>query len=112
MKIPNSFRKSISEMFYDKEIEIMSSTNTLDEEGGAAFSETTKSSFKGNVNFNNLEVVNKEYGLDKEIDIVITTDVGVKITVGDKLKYKGVNYRVVKAPIYDSHLLIIGELWK
>lgn len=110
MRIPNSFKTKIAETFYDKNIKILSKTNSVDEEGWSGdISSTEVSNFYGNVRFNNLAELREDYGIKEDIDIVITTDSTVEL--GDILEYGGVEYRVVNAIPYDSHNLIFAKKW-
>jgi hypothetical protein len=104
MKIPNSFKQAIKEAFYDKEITPYVSTEVVDDEGFARKGYTTPGEvFNGNVSFN-MELVKKEYGIDEEVNIKISTDVDTEAEI---LEYNGVKYEVVKKVVRDSHIIYL-----
>lgn len=110
MRIPNSFKTKIADTFYDKSIKILNYTEVVDDEGWAdASASTVSETFLGNVRFDNLAQIQQDYGLDEEIDIVITTDEDVSL--GSILEYGGVEYRVTNSIPYDSHNLIMARKW-
>lgn len=110
MNIPDGFKDNIAKHFFDKTITLYTTEETVDSEGWATMEETaTATTVKGNVNFNNLEVVRQDYGIEEEIDITITLhdDIGVNTVV----KYDDVLYKIVKAIPRDSHNLLVGKKW-
>lgn len=89
---------------------MLNSAESVDDEGWADTSSTTiQKTFYGNVRFDNLAQMQRDYGFKEEIDIVITTD--EDISLGNILEYEGVEYRVSGAIPYDSHNLITGVKW-
>lgn len=113
MLFPDNAKKKIAEAFYDKAIEILETSETLDEEGGVVKNGTTvKSTFKGNVRFNALGELQSELGLTKSIDIAISCPTNTQVEVGDLLRYAGITYMVTDALPRDSHKYIMGEKWR
>lgn len=110
MKIPSDFTTKIQETFYDKLIKTKNKEEIVDDEGWAGDISTTESgSFYGNVRFSDLKTIQEEFGIEEEIDIVITSNSEVELN--DILEYEGVEYRVVSSIPYDSHNLILGKKW-
>lgn len=113
MLLPHNFKSTIAGAFYDKEISILGENSTIDAEGGRTVKGgTVTGTFKGNVRYENLKEVQKDYGLDYQIDIAITTDPSVIIMVGKIVKYANRTYRIRDVLPSDSHLMIVGVLWK
>lgn len=113
MKLPKEFIDVISNTFYDKTVEILKNVITVDEEGGV----TKKGievvdTFKGNVSFSNCKEIQKDYGLDYEINIAITTYIDNKIKISDLVKYNNIIFEVTDVLPFDSHLLIVGVKWE
>ena len=103
----------MAKAFYDKTINVMSSTATIDEEGGVNYTGlTVASNFKGNVSFSNCKQIQEEYGLDYNIDIAITTYPDTSISMGDVIQYDGVTYRVTDKLSSDSHILVVATKWR
>ncbi len=111
MKIPNSFNKAIKETFYDKEIDIYTDE---EQDDGAGFVtrgvEPTGKIFYGNVQYSNLEQMQKDYGLSEQVDIVISTS--ETIQAGSVVGYDGRLFKIIKAIPNDSHNLLIGTVWQ
>ncbi len=112
MKIPELFKKTIADTFYDKQVLILDSHTALDEEGG--FIEGAleqKGSFVGNVSFSNFKALKEQYGIEKQIDIVITTDCD-KVQLADLISYKGIIYEITERIVSDSHIMVVGTKWE
>ena len=111
MLVPNSFKDNIAKTFYDKDINILSTTQTVDAEGGRnkGIGEVVRT-FKGNVNFSVSREVQEEYGLDYQIDLVITTDDN-DVDIGDIIKYLDVIYTVTDAKPRDSHRRLVASIY-
>jgi hypothetical protein len=109
MNIPNTFKTAIKDNFYDKTIDMYDVTTEPDTEGnlkkGADVTKT--GSFKGNISFEGFDAVQEEYGIDTEIDAMITTD--EDIDLDQVLAYGGVFYEVIRAIENDSHNLLITQ---
>lgn len=107
MYILKSFRETIKHTFYDKTINIISKESTIDDVGGVINATTVIGSFKGNVNVTNFDEIQKEYGLDLDINIAITTDYD-KVHMNNVLEYEKIDYEIKSIIKNDSHVLIIG----
>ena len=105
-------KNKIAKVFYDKEVEVLVATTTIDAEGGVnAKGFDVLSTFKGNVNFSNCKKIQEEYGLDYQIDVSITTYYnGLKHN--DLIKYKDVVYNVRDILYSDSHILVVATKWR
>ena len=113
MLFPTNAKNKIAEAFYDKVVEVLDASETLDEEGGVVKNGTTvKSTFKGNVRFNALGELQSELGLTKSIDIAVSCPTDTAVEVGDLLRYAGIIYVVTNALPRDSHKYIMGEKWR
>ena len=111
MLFPESAKRAISETFYDKEVNILTDTETIDEEGGIVRETEIGSKFLGNARFNALNELQVELGLMENIDIVITCPTETAVELNDVLQYNGVNYIATDVLPYDSHKLIVGKIW-
>lgn len=111
MRIPNNFRSIIKSTFYDKEITLYDTDDTIDEEGWAKKSGTSveTGTFLGNVNFSRLSEIQESYGIKEKIDMTITTDEDV--SHGQIIGYLDDQYKVIQAIPTDTHNLLICEKW-
>ena len=102
----------IAKEFYDKEIHLMDRSTETDAEGHVKTKGyIVKDTFKGNVNFSNCEKIQEDYGLDYKVNISITTNhIGLKKT--DIISYNKVLYEVKGIYVRDSHLLVLGAIWR
>ena len=113
MKIPNSWNAVFSEVFYDKEVSVLVRADQYDAEGGLITSANVPSSvFFGNVRYTNLKAVQETLGLRYEIDIAITASINTSIAINNIVQYQNKKYLVTDVMPYDSHLLIVGKIWK
>ena len=113
MLLPDNFKKSIADTFYDKTIEILDKTEVIDDEGGVIKGgKTVKSTFTGNIRFTELGALQTELGLVSQIDIAITCATDTAVAVDDLLQYRGVKYVAKSVIPSDSHLLVVGALWR
>jgi hypothetical protein len=110
MNIPAGFKENIASQFYDKTLSIYSSADDSADDGwtNREAIEVT-GTFKGNVQFSQLDLIKEQYGLDESIDISITTSEDVEI--GSIVGYDGVHYSIIRAIPNDSHNLLLGEKW-
>jgi hypothetical protein len=100
----------VAAVFYDKEVEVYSYENDVDEEGWARQeAEPTGNTFKANVWFDKLEELRQDYGISDEVDIAISTH--EELLLGSIVGYKGRIYKVVKAMPFDSYYLLLGKEW-
>lgn len=112
MYIPKSMKQKIANVFYDKEVEVLSVSESIDAEGGVnRKSYDVIDTFKGNVNFSNCKTIQEEYGLDYEIDIAITTNYNL-LKHNELIKYNGVTYNITDILPKDSHILIVATKWQ
>lgn len=76
MKIPDLFKKTIQDTFYDKDIEIWSSGTIKDEEGSTIGTGKKEKldEFKGNFQFTTKEYIQQEYGKEIEANAIITCE--------------------------------------
>ncbi len=109
MLFSSQAKQAIADTFYDKTVSICREETSLDAEGGVRRGElSVESSFRGNVRFNNLGIIQRDLGLDKEINIAITCPTDTAVAVGDLLQYQDVIYIVTAVIPSDSHLTITG----
>lgn len=106
---PNEAGKAIADAFYDKTIGLLSSTTTLDAEGGVVRATQSSGSFTGNVRFSNLGELQAELGLVESIDISVTCPPDVAIKVDDLFTYDSITYKATSVIPSDSHLTIVGR---
>ncbi len=111
MKIPSSFKKSIKNTFYDKEVEIYGEPTAKDDGQGFITQEATATgeTFKGNVQFDNFEELKTDYGLTEKVDIAISTD--YELSAGSIIGYGGILYKVSRILERDSHNLLTATKW-
>lgn len=110
MNVPKSFKNKIKSTFYDKTLTRHDAVVAVDDEGWARVSEPTViGTFKGNVNFSNLNEVQERYGIRTDITATVTTD--EQVANGEIVGYLGQLFRVTKAVAFDSHTLLILEEW-
>ena len=112
MYIPKTMTNKIASTFYDKTVEVLEKTTTVDAEGGVTSTGTDViDSFKGNVSFANCKAIQEEYGLDYNIDISITTNYNL-LKLNDIISYDNVFFIVTDILRSDSHILIVGTKWR
>ena len=111
MNISETFKKVISDTFYDKEVDIYD----ISEETGEELDVVRK---KGNIIENSLEcnvhqtsndIVLKDYGLNIEASIMITCDNTIA-EIGDILTYKEQDYIITGRLNLDSHIKLFAKL--
>ena len=109
MRIPDSFKKAIADVFYDKVVDILPAEETVDVEGGVKRQpgSTASGSFTGNVNYSNLKEVQEELGLTYDIDVAITTNAD-NVSVNDFVSYSGTVFVVTDVIPYDSHKMVVA----
>ena len=113
MLFPKKIVDAVAKTFYDKEIELLTTTDSVDAEGGVTREVTaTGDSFYGNVRFSNLGEVKEELGLTESIDICITCRATETISLNDLFRYSGKTYLATNVVPSDSHLTITGKLWE
>lgn len=113
MLLPDNFKDVIANNFYDKTVEILQKTETLDNEGGVIKEGTTvASTFTANVQFTANDEFKTDLGLIKDIDIAISCSTDTTVEVDDLLQYEGIKYIAINVLKYDSHKLIVGKKWQ
>lgn len=112
MKIPRIFTDKVSSLFYDKDVLVYSVESVVESDGWTKLDLVSSGyTIKGNVNFSNLEQVQKEYGLSEVVDVTITTAKEESIGLNNIISINDITYIVVKAISFDSHKLIIAKQW-
>jgi len=112
LELPTNFKSKIASTFYDKTISILGETVTTELDGAVNKThDTVTSTFKGNCKLSNFKQVQEEYGLDHEINIIVTCGTDVTITTGILFEYNGVRYETTDVVAFDSHQMIVGEKW-
>jgi len=112
MKVSKNFIESIAKFFYDKTIFILEKIEQRDNEGAITFDVgSIIYQFKGNVNYQVSQEIQKEYGLDYQIDIVITTDCN-QVKIGDLVSYEDVVYSIKDVKVRDSHCRLVGSKYE
>lgn len=112
MNIPIKFKEVISDIFYDKDIEIYTSGKIKDNEG--AIIENGKQEkidrFKGNFQFKTREYIKQEYGQEIEANAIVTCNKTIA-EIGNILVYNGNDYKIKSKITGDSHttLLVNGS---
>ncbi len=112
MKIPNEFKKIISDTFYDKDIEIWTSGVIRDDEGADIGTGKVEKvdSFKGSFQFTTREYIQQEYGKEIEANAIVTCNKAIA-QIGNILVYNSNDYTIKSKIISDSHttLLVNGS---
>lgn len=98
MQIPEIFKQTIADTFYDKDIEIWTSGTIKDDEGSVIENGKLQKleNFKGNFQFSTREYIQQEYGKEIEASAIVTCNKTIA-KEGDILVY---------ADIKPSNLLI------
>ena len=115
MEIPESFKRAIADTFYDKKIHALSKKESMDCEGDYIVEKNENVyNFMGNVSFSNFKAIKEEYGLEYDIDIVITTslDHKEKINLSTLILYDDKTYEITDKFLKDSHMMLVGALWE
>lgn len=112
MLIPSDWNSIFSKIFYDKNIDILSREDSYDAEGGLITNTGVMSTFKGNVQFNNLKAVQEGLGLLYKIDMTITTQNTVTVDINSILKYQNIKYLVTDVIPFDTHKMVVCKIWK
>ena len=110
MLLPDNFESEISSHFYDKEITVLETRETIEADGGAIREDNViKTTFLGNVRFNAQDLLQSEVGLTIDADITITCRNETNVSLNDCLVYLGKRYKVNNLLPSDSHLTITGK---
>ena len=109
MQISELFKQVISDTFYDKEVEIYNTIETVGEELDVVRSKSNlKEKLKCNVHNIGNEVLQQDYGLDIQANIMITCS-STQAIKGDIATYNNIDYIIVEILKYDSHIKIFGD---
>ena len=115
MEIPKSFKRAIADIFYDKKIYVLSKKESMDCEGDYIVEKNENVyNFMGNVSFSNFKAIKEEYGLEYDIDIVITTslDHKEKINLSTLILYDGKSSDIIDKFLKDSHVMFVVAVLK
>lgn len=113
MKLPSNWDAVFTSAFYDKNVTIMSRQDSYDSEGGLVTSVNTGTqSFVGNVRYDKLEELQRNYGLQEKIDLAITTSTTTSLDLNIIVRYSNVDYIVISVIPFDSHKLVACKKWK
>lgn len=76
MEIPDLFKETIKNIFYDKQIEIWTIEETTDDEGATIENgkKTKIDEFAGNFQFSSREFIQQEYGKEIQASAIVTCD--------------------------------------
>lgn len=110
MQIAEIFKKTIADIFYDKDIEIWTSGTIKDNEGAVVGNGKLEKidSFKGNFQFSTREHIQQEYGKEIEANAIVTCDKTV-VEIGNILVYNDKEYEIKSLVPSDSHITILVE---
>lgn len=111
MLLPANFTAKIADTFYDKDVSLLETT-TSSTDGWVEETGTVSSTFKANVQFNNLGTVQSELGLTESIDVSLTCATDTNIEIGGLFGYGGVTYKATAVIPFDSHLKVAGRKWQ
>lgn len=110
MTIPISFKDIISKKFYDKTISVYSQVESTNNEGWSRIKvSTVLYTFKGNVNYTNLDKIQMSYGIKEDVSAVITT---ASYVAGNSIiLFDNILHKVIQSIPQDSHYTIITQKW-
>lgn len=110
MNIPEIFKQTIANTFYDKDIEIWTEGTIKDDEGAVVGNGKLEKidSFKGNFQFSTREYIQQEYGKEIEANAIVTCDKTVA-EIGNILVYNDKEYEIKSLVPSDSHITILVE---
>ena len=110
MKIPEIFKQTIANTFYDKDIEIWTSGTIKDNEGSVVGDGKVEKidSIKGNFQFSTREYIKQEYGKEIEANAIVTCEKTVA-EIGNILVYNNEDYTIKSLVTSDSHITILVE---
>lgn len=110
MQIPEIFKQTIADKFYDKEMEIWTSGTIKDDEGSVIGNGKLEKidSFKGNFQFSTREYIQQEYGKEIEANAIVTCN-ETKAEIGNILIYNGKEYIIKSLLPSDSHITLLME---
>lgn len=108
MQIPETFKQTIADTFYDKDIEIWTSGIIKDDEGSVIGDGKLEKidSFKGNFQFKTKEYIQQEYGKELEANAIVTCN-ETKAEIGNILVYNDSDYEIRGLIPSDSHITLL-----
>lgn len=113
MIIPSSFKEAISNMFYDKTIELYRYLPKLNEDGGRSKNATKEkeevATLLCNIQPTSKSLLKETYGLDIDASLLITGPLLSNIENGLLFQYSNLEYEVVDSLRYDSHSKIFAR---
>lgn len=111
MEIPNIFKDTIANTFYDKDMEIWTAGEKTDDEGAVIGSGKINkvNEFQGNFQFSTREKIQQEYGQEIQANAIVTCDNDVTAVIGNILVYNSKDYNIKSVIVSDSHTTILVE---
>lgn len=111
MEIPNIFKQTIANTFYDKDMEIWTVGEKTDDEGAVIGSGKLEKidEFQGNFQFSTREKIQQEYGQEIKANAIVTCANTVTAAIGNILVYNSKNYDIKSVIVSDSHTTILVE---
>ncbi len=109
MKIPNNFKNEISKAFYDKEIDVFTPIEKVDEELSVIVEKgNIKETILCNAHITSKELVLKEYGLSIEASIYFSCSNTLAVE-NDYIDYNGITYICTAIIKKDTHTNIFAK---
>ena len=111
MNISSEFKEIISSVFYDKQIDVYDIVENVGEELDCTREkgEIKQAKLSCNVHFTSNEMVKKDFGLDIEVNIMVTCDTTVA-QIGDIITYQNQDYTITGKLTPDSHTKLFAQL--
>lgn len=110
MIIPAGWTDTISNVFYDKTIDLYNLSSVTDTDGFTRFQlSSVNKTFEANINFSELDKIQRDYGIDSKISSTITTN--ENIPEASIIGYNGKYHRIIRNIKFDSHYFLITEEW-
>lgn len=108
MQIPDLFKETIKDTFYDKDIEIWTSGTIKDDEGSDVGTGKVEKidKFSGNFQFTTREYIQQEYGKEIEANAIVTCNKTVA-TIGNIAVYNNNDYDIKSKIARDSHTILL-----
>lgn len=109
MRIPQGFKDVIKNTFYDKVLTLYTTSTEVSDTGWVRQKANSGTTFSGNIQFDKLDRVREEYGLDQSVSATLTTDqvLGEDQIIG----YAGKAYKVIRSLKRDSHYFAVLKEW-
>lgn len=107
MNIPNKFKETIQNIFYDKKLSIYSTENTLDDEGSVIEGEKQLvEEIDCNIQIQTVEKIRQDYGADITAEAIVTCE-NTKAKIGNITSYNGIEYEIIRIIPSDSHITML-----